>query len=258
MLHYFCSSKGTGKELSVCVFYLSMGANTSKQLILISASSIRLSLTATLPLNIAHHYTMDATDVEHGSATELVGIPEANENSDAGAGAFTESTFADDNTTATVTTAESDETETMISALASARKSITRMKSKPNLRTSLPRRLSMEQLPSLQRPLLQRRLSMQKLLRSSSAVPGDDECGEDDLLLDEDSEKKSEVQGADNWWKFVFVFSFISMTACVLTLWLKYPYGARMSTEEVAAMPWSNGCINLDSCICPRVSLTWE
>ena len=30
MLHYFCSSRGTGKELSVCVFYLSMGANTSK------------------------------------------------------------------------------------------------------------------------------------------------------------------------------------------------------------------------------------
>ncbi|EJK47714.1 hypothetical protein THAOC_33548 [Thalassiosira oceanica] len=173
---------------------------------------------------------MDATDVENGFGPILVGMSEINENLDA---------VADDN--ATVATAESSDTETKKSPLVGmARKSFTRMKTKPNLRASLQRRLSKENLTSRRQSFAER------------VDPSSDETGKDDLL---ENKKKTEVRAADNWWKFVFVFSFISMTACVLTLWLEYPYGARMSTEEVATMPWSNGCVGLDSCICPRTTI---
>lgn len=57
------------------------------------------------------------------------------------------------------------------------------------------------------------------------------------------------------WWHGVFFFSFIALIACVLTLYLPYPYGARMGSEEVAEMQWSDGCQDCDSCICPRETI---
>ena len=187
---------------------------------------------------------MDTTGVENGSATKLVGIPEVDVDSDTDVESnFTDiesNVTGDDDDNSTVATAEAVETETMTkSALISmARKSFrsTRRKPTQNLRSSLQRRLSM----------------------SASVNSSSEEGGEENDFLLEDSKKKTNVQAADGWWKFVFVFSLISMTACILTLWLKYPYGARMNTEEVATMPWSNGCIGLDSCICPRVSPACE
>ncbi|EJK76889.1 hypothetical protein THAOC_01320, partial [Thalassiosira oceanica] len=175
-------------------------------------------------------HAMDATDVEHGFGAKLVCISEINEDSEDD-DAFIESNFADDS--ATVATAESSDTKTKKSPLvgmARNRKSFTR-------RTSFVR---MKSIPSLRK-----RGSSSESVHSSS-----EDTSHDDFLLM--GKKKTGVEAADKWWKFVFVFSFISMTACVMTLWLEYPYGARMSTEEVATMPWSNGCVGLDSCICPR------
>ena len=191
--------------------------------------------------NLAVDYTVDATDVENPT---LVCIDEANENSyDEVDDSFTESRFSD---SITVATAESDETETTNKSalVCRARKSFAR-------RTSFARMKSISSL----RP--QKRGSSSGVSSSGSVISSSEDTGEDVFLL-KDNKKKSEVQAADKWWKFVFVFSLISMTACILTLWLKYPYGARMSTEEVATMPWSNGCIGLDSCICPRVSPACE
>ena len=251
---------------------------------------------------------MNATDIEHGSAAELVCMSGVN-NEGSGRPRLVKSNFADDYST--VSTAES--------AVSKSAQSSTRMKRAPKFRDSLQRRLSMERMPlrlssseivhslsegsseevktkqnlraSLQRRLsmermplrlsssdvhslseessgehkakthlrasLQRRLTMTRSSLRQSGHSSSEDTGEDVFLL-KDNKKKSEVQAADKWWKFVFVFSLISMTACILTLWLMYPYGARMSTEEVATMPWSNGCIGLDSCICPRVSPACE
>lgn len=44
------------------------------------------------------------------------------------------------------------------------------------------------------------------------------------------------------WWHGFFVFSVISLIACIVTLWASYPIGARMLTDMVAEMPWSDGC----------------
>ena len=58
------------------------------------------------------------------------------------------------------------------------------------------------------------------------------------------------------WWYGFFVFSVISLIACIVTLWAPYPIGARMLTDMVAEMPWSDGCKDdLDSCICPRETI---
>lgn len=74
-------------------------------------------------------------------------------------------------------------------------------------------------------------------------------------------EKKQDQEGGSlrpgaKWWHGVFVFSLISMLACIITLWAPYPIGARMPTEQIATMPWSTGCKNgLQSCICPRETI---
>ena len=185
---------------------------------------------------------MDTSDVEN---PKLVSIYEADVDSgDEVDDSFTESRFSD--ASITVATAESDETETTSKSalVCRARKSFAR-------RTSFARMKSISSL----RP--QKRGSSSGVSSSGSVISSSEGSSEDVFLL-KDNKKKSEVQAADKWWKFVFVFSLISMTACVLTLWLEYPYGARMSTEEVATMPWSNGCVGLDSCICPRVSFPCE
>ena len=57
------------------------------------------------------------------------------------------------------------------------------------------------------------------------------------------------------WWHGIFIFSLIALVACIIRTWAPYPYGARMPTEMVAATDWSNGCIGLDSCICPRETI---
>ena len=117
-----------------------------------------------------------------------------------------------------------------------------------NLRRSFARMKSIKSAPAIQ-ALRRRRRSNE----SQESVPSSIETPSYEFLL-KDNKKKMDVQAADKWWRFVFVFSIISTTACILSLWLKYPYGARMSSEEVAATPWSNGCNGLESCICPRVS----
>ncbi len=57
------------------------------------------------------------------------------------------------------------------------------------------------------------------------------------------------------WWHGIFVFSLIAVLACIITLWAPHPFGARMPTEMVAETPWSDGCKNLASCICPRETI---
>jgi len=58
------------------------------------------------------------------------------------------------------------------------------------------------------------------------------------------------------WWYGFFVFSMISLIACIVTLWAPYPIGARMPADMVAQTPWSDGCKdNLDSCICTRETI---
>jgi hypothetical protein len=80
-------------------------------------------------------------------------------------------------------------------------------------------------------------------------------------FLSKDGERGHEDQGKSQlianakWWHGVFVFSLISMLACIITLWAPYPVGARMPTAQVAEMPWSNGCQGLDACICPRETI---
>jgi len=77
-----------------------------------------------------------------------------------------------------------------------------------------------------------------------------------DFLQKDDEEKGggSLLPGA-KWWHGVFLVSLISLTACMITLWAPYPIGARMPTEIIATMPWSNGCQGLQSCICPRETI---
>ena len=73
---------------------------------------------------------------------------------------------------------------------------------------------------------------------------------------DEGKEEGSLLPGAGaKWWHAVFGFSFVSLLACVGTLWAPYPVGARMPSAMVAETPWSNGCQGLQSCICPRETM---
>jgi len=79
-----------------------------------------------------------------------------------------------------------------------------------------------------------------------------------DFLKKEDDAKQSyggSIRPATKWWHGVFIFSLISMLACIVTLWAPYPIGARMPSATIATMPFSNGCIGLQSCICPRETI---
>eukprot|EP00581_Thalassiosira_minuscula_P014928 CAMPEP_0183730492 /NCGR_PEP_ID=MMETSP0737-20130205/32987_1 /TAXON_ID=385413 /ORGANISM="Thalassiosira miniscula, Strain CCMP1093" /LENGTH=858 /DNA_ID=CAMNT_0025963009 /DNA_START=206 /DNA_END=2782 /DNA_ORIENTATION=- len=74
------------------------------------------------------------------------------------------------------------------------------------------------------------------------------------LQSDEDKGEGNLRPGA-KWWHPIFLFSLVGMLACIITLWAPYPIGARMSSEVIATMPWSNGCKGLRSCICPRETI---
>jgi hypothetical protein len=79
-----------------------------------------------------------------------------------------------------------------------------------------------------------------------------------DFLKKEDDAKQSyggSIRPATKWWHGVFIFSLISMLASIITLWAPYPIGARMPSATIATMPFSNGCIGLQSCICPRETI---
>ena len=77
-----------------------------------------------------------------------------------------------------------------------------------------------------------------------------------DFLQKDDEEKEGgSLLPGTKWWHSVFLLSVISMAACIITLWAPYPIGARMPTEIVATMPWSNGCQGIQSCICPRETI---
>ncbi len=75
-----------------------------------------------------------------------------------------------------------------------------------------------------------------------------------EFLVDSDKEQGS-LKAGHHWWHAVFILSLISLTACIITLWAPYPIGARMPSSEVAKMPWSNGCIGVETCICPRETI---
>jgi len=75
-----------------------------------------------------------------------------------------------------------------------------------------------------------------------------------DFLTDSDKERGS-LKAGHHWWHGVFILSLVSMVACIITLWAPYPIGARMSSSEIAKMPWSNGCIGVETCICPRETI---
>lgn len=77
-----------------------------------------------------------------------------------------------------------------------------------------------------------------------------------DFLRKEDAEKADvSLRPSTEWWHCVFAISLASMLASIVTLWAPYPIGARTSSESVALTPFSNGCIGLHSCICPRATI---
>lgn len=67
--------------------------------------------------------------------------------------------------------------------------------------------------------------------------------------------ERSSLKAGHTWWHGVFLLSLVSLIACMITLWAPYPIGARMPSSEVAKMPWSNGCIGVNTCICPRETI---
>mmetsp|Transcript_19390 Transcript_19390/g.27622 ORF Transcript_19390/g.27622 Transcript_19390/m.27622 type:complete len:950 (+) Transcript_19390:61-2910(+) len=75
-----------------------------------------------------------------------------------------------------------------------------------------------------------------------------------EFLMESDKERGS-LKAGHKWWHAVFILSLISFLACIITLWAPYPIGARMPSSEVAKMPWSNGCIGVATCICPRETI---
>eukprot|EP00985_Skeletonema_marinoi_P018836 scaffold10660_cov136-Skeletonema_marinoi.AAC.5 len=75
-----------------------------------------------------------------------------------------------------------------------------------------------------------------------------------DFLADSDKERGS-LKAGHRWWHAVFILSLVSLVACIITLWAPYPIGARMPSSEVAKTPWSNGCIGVETCICPRETI---
>ena len=75
-----------------------------------------------------------------------------------------------------------------------------------------------------------------------------------DFLTHSDKERSS-LKAAHHWWHAVFILSLVSMVACIITLWAPTPIGARMPSSEVAKMPWTNGCIGVETCICPRETI---
>ena len=77
----------------------------------------------------------------------------------------------------------------------------------------------------------------------------------DFLQKDNEGKEGGSLRPNAKWWHGVFFFSLISMLACIITLWAPYPIGARMPSETIATMPWSNGCQGIDSCICPRETI---
>ena len=77
----------------------------------------------------------------------------------------------------------------------------------------------------------------------------------DFLRKDNDKKEGRSLLPNGKWWHTVFLFSLISMIACILTLWLPYPFGARMNSEQVAAMGYSSGCQGVQTCICPRETI---
>ena len=77
----------------------------------------------------------------------------------------------------------------------------------------------------------------------------------DFLQKDNEGKEGGSLRPNAKWWHGVFFFSLISMLACIITLWAPYPIGARMPSETIATMPWSNGCQGIKSCICPRETI---
>ena len=77
----------------------------------------------------------------------------------------------------------------------------------------------------------------------------------DFLRKDNDKKEGRSLLPNGKWWHTVFLFSLISMIACILTLWLPYPFGARMSSDMIAQQPWSDGCKGIGTCICPRETI---
>jgi len=75
------------------------------------------------------------------------------------------------------------------------------------------------------------------------------------LTKDGGEKEGGSLRPGAKWWHGIFFFSLISMLACIITLWAPYPIGARMPTEMIAKMPWSDGCEGLKSCICPRETI---
>lgn len=78
-----------------------------------------------------------------------------------------------------------------------------------------------------------------------------------DFLQKEGEAKECDasIRPITKWWHGVFIISLISMLASIITLWAPFPIGARMPSATIATMPFSNGCIALQSCICPRATI---
>ena len=95
--------------------------------------------------------------------------------------------------------------------------------------------------------------SLRRSLRKVSAIDESDHVHKH--LRDDDVRDQGSLLPTTKWWHGVFIFSFISLSACIITLWAPYPIGARMPSEMVAETPWSDGCIDMNTCICPRETI---
>ena len=77
-----------------------------------------------------------------------------------------------------------------------------------------------------------------------------------DLLQIVDDEKEHPSRKSFHWWHAVFLFSGVSVLICLLQLFLPPPFGALMSSEEVAEGGITPGCKDgLERCICPRETI---
>lgn len=137
----------------------------------------------------------------------------------------------------------------LVARAQSFRSSGSRSKSRERSTTSHDSQLSVSRRSSLIK-----HFSLKHSLDDVEKQPLTGRLPKHDFLMDSDKERGS-LKAGHHWWHAVFIISLVSLLACIITLWAPYPIGARMPSSEVAKMPWSNGCIGVETCICPRETI---
>ena len=72
--------------------------------------------------------------------------------------------------------------------------------------------------------------------------------------MEVNDERKHSSHSSLEWWHAIFLFSVVSLVACLLQILLPPPFGMRMTSEEVAMGGVSpQGCdVGMEWCVCPR------